>query len=450
MFLRARVLFSYNFYMTYAILFIGVLLFLGHIFSSLFEKTRLPDVLPLMILGILMGPVLKVVSPESFGEAGQIFTTLALIVVLFKSGLDFRILSLRGAVGQGLLLTTVCFVLITVIIAFITQRTLGIPQIYALIIGSIVADNSTAIITPMLAKLQVSKTTKTILFLEANLTGVYSIVLALALLSAASLGGTVSAGALAVGIIKSFGIGIIFALAAGLFWMSILNRVRRLENAISLTFAFVLLVYSLSGLIGGDGAIATLAFGVVAGNIRLIKRLWLPQLDYQRLLSLNSGEKDFFDEIEFIFKTLFFVYMGICIRLGRIDLLAIGLLLSLAKLIFRAPAVNYCVSRKVSRSDCSVIMAMCPNGLVSAVLAAMIASQLPEEGAVIQDVIYAVIFFSVVLSNLMSFRIEKGGLKWVGKALFFRHAEQQMPASYTAPPLQPDPLAQGSSEQETK
>ena len=436
--------FSYNLDMTYAILLIGVLLFLGHVFSSLFERTRLPDVLPLMILGILMGPVLKVASPDSFGEAGQIFTTLALIVVLFKSGLEFRILSLRGAVGQGLLLTTVCFVLITAVISFITQQALKIPQIYALIIGAIVADNSTAIITPMLAKLQVAKTTKTILFLEANLTGVYSIVLALALLAAAR-GGTVSAGMLAVQIIKSFGIGIVFALAAGLFWMSIINRVRRLENAISLTFAFVLLVYSLSGLIGGDGAIATLAFGVVAGNIRLIKKMWLPKLDYQRLLSLNSGEKDFFDEIEFIFKTLFFVYMGICIHLGRIDLLAIGLLLAVAKLIFRAPAVNYCISKKISRSDCSVILAMCPNGLVSAVLVAMIASQLPEEGAVIQDVIYAVIFFSVVLSNLMSFRIEKGGLKWLGKAMFFRHACEegeitpgiQTPAPESFPQQQP-------------
>ena len=230
--------------------------------------------------------------------------------------------------------------------------------------------------------------------------------------------------------VKSFGIGIVFAVAAGFFWMSILNRVRRLENAISLTFAFVLLVYSLSGLIGGDGAIATLAFGVVAGNIRLIKRLWLKKLDYQRLLSLNEGEKDFFEEIEFIFKTLFFVYMGICLRLGRVDLLAIGLVLALAKLVFRAPVVNYCVSRNITREECSVIMAMCPNGLVSAVLAAMIASQLPKEGAVIQDVIYAVIFFSVLLSNLMSFRIEKGGLKWVGRALFYRH-EADPSASFT-------------------
>lgn len=174
--------------MTYAILFIGLLLVLGHIFSSLFEKTRLPDVLPLMVLGMLMGPVLHLVDPQAFGQAGQIFTTLALIVVLFKSGLEFRILSLRGAVGQGLLLTTVCFALVTLVIAFLAQELLKVPQIYAFIIGVIVADNSTAIISPLLAKLQVSKTSKTILFLEANLTGVYSIVLAIALLSAASHG----------------------------------------------------------------------------------------------------------------------------------------------------------------------------------------------------------------------------------------------------------------------
>ena len=414
--------------MTYTILLIGVLLFLGQVFSFLFEKTRLPDVLPLMLVGMLLGPVFHLAGPEDFGGAGQIFTTVALIVVLFKSGVDFRILSLRGAVGQGLLLTTVCFAVITLTTAFITQWVLNIPQLYAFIIGAIVADNSTAVITPMLAKLQVSKTAKTVLFLEANLTGVYSIVLALALLSVASHGGQVSAAEISLRVVKSFGLGILFALAAGVFWMGILNKVRRLENAISLTFAFVLLVYSVSGLIGGDGAIATLAFGVVAGNTRLVRRLWLSKFDLSHLLSLNHGEKAFFDEVEFILKTLFFVYMGICMRIGRVDLLAIGFAVAFFKLVFRAPVVNYCVSKNVSRGDASVILAMCPNGLVSAVLAAMIASQLPEEGAVIQDVIYAVIFFSVLLSNLMSFRIEKGGLKWLGKAMFGRHKPDEIPA----------------------
>ena len=114
--------------MTAAILFIGIILILGRVFSSLFEKTRLPDVLPLMVLGMLLGPVGGLVRPDMFGQAGQIFTTLALIVVLFHSGLEFRLLSLRGAAGHGLFLTTVGFVLETLVIAWVVRVFLRVPQ----------------------------------------------------------------------------------------------------------------------------------------------------------------------------------------------------------------------------------------------------------------------------------------------------------------------------------
>ena len=417
--------------MTSAIIFIGIVLFLGQIFSSLFEKTRLPDVLPLMLLGMIMGPVTGLVKPEDFGQAGEIFTTLALIVVLFQSGIELKILSLRGAMGQGFLLTTVAFSVLTVVLAWMARVALNIPSIYAWIIGAIVADNSTAVVTPLLDKLKIDSKTRAILFLEANLTGVYSIVLALALLGVAVKGGRVSAQVVGFEILQSFGIGLLFSVVAGLFWMGVLNRVRSLENAVSLTFAFVLLVYGLSELVGGDGAIATLTFGAVAGNMRLIRRLWLKKLSFN-MLSLNKGEKSFFEEVEFIFKTLFFVYMGISMRIGEIHLVALGLFFALAKLLVRTPCVNWCVSKKISRSDCSVVLAMCPNGLVSAVLAAMIAQQLPEQGKVLQDVIYSVIFFSVILSSLMSFRIEKGGLKWIGSTFFLRHKHEEnlpLPAS---------------------
>lgn len=406
--------------MTAAILFIGIVLFLGQVFSSLFEKTRLPDVLPLMMLGMIMGPLTGLIRPEDFGRAGEIFTTLALIVVLFQSGIDLKILSLRGAMGQGFLLTTVTFTLLTVVLAWLARITLGVPQLYAFIIGAIVADNSTAVVTPLLDKLKIAPQTRSILFLEANLTGVYSIVIALALLGVAVKGGRLSAQEVGFEIMKSFGLGLLLSSIAGLFWMRILNRVRSLENAVSLTFAFVLLVYGLSELAGGDGAIATLTFGAVAGNMRLIRRLWLKKVSFNAL-ALNDGEKSFFEEVEFIFKTLFFVYMGISMHFGEVHLLVLGLFFALFKLLVRTPCVNWCVSKKISRSDCSVILAMCPNGLVSAVLAAMIAQQLPENGHIIQDVIYSVIFFSVMLSSLMSFRIEKGGLRWIGKSFFYRH-----------------------------
>ena len=406
--------------MTSAILFIGVVLFLGQVFSSLFEKTRLPDVLPLMILGMIMGPIMGLIRPEDFGRSGEIFTTLALIVVLFQSGIGLKILSLRGAMAQGFVLTTVTFGTVMCVLAFLAKLFLGIPQLYAFIIGAILADNSTAVIIPLLDKLKITSKARAVLFVEVNLVGVYCIVLTLALLGMAVQGGHLSARGIGLEVLKSFGIGLGMSIVAGLFWMSILNRVRSLKNAVSLTFAFVLLVYGLSTVAGGDGAIATLVFGVIAGNMRLLRRLWLKKISFNAL-TLNDGEKSFFEEVEFIFKTLFFVYMGISMRMGELYLVFVGLFFTLVKLAVRAPCINWCVSKTITRSDCSVMLAMCPNGLVSAVLVAMIAQQLPEYGATLQDVVYSVIFFSVIFSNLMSFRIEKGGLIWIGTKFFPRH-----------------------------
>ncbi len=405
--------------MTIAILFIGGVLFLGQVFSSLFEKTRLPDVLPLMLLGLLMGPVSGWVQPADFGRAGEVFTTLALIVVLFHSGVNFKLLSLRGAVGQGAWLATVAFAVICGCIALLVHGFMGLPVPAALVLGAILADNSTAIIIPLLGKLHMAAKTKTILFVETNMVGVYSIVLALAFLGVAVHGGSVSARGLALTVLRTSGIGVGLSVVAGMFWMCVLPRVRGMENAISLTFAFVLLVYGLSELAGGDGAIATLVFGILAGNIRLIKRLWLKKF-HLPALAFNRAEKGFFEEIEFIFKTLFFVYMGICLRVGSAWPVLGGLVLVGVKLLLRAPCVNFCVGRAVPRQECALLWITCPNGLVSAVLAARAAQLLPQGGAVLQDVVSAVIFFSVMATGLMSLRIEKGGLGWTGR-FFSRH-----------------------------
>jgi Kef-type K+ transport system membrane component KefB len=53
------------------ILGVGVLLFLASLFIALFRRTRVPDVLLLIGLGLLLGPVTRSVGPQAFGEAGR-------------------------------------------------------------------------------------------------------------------------------------------------------------------------------------------------------------------------------------------------------------------------------------------------------------------------------------------------------------------------------------------
>ena len=51
------------------ILYIGLTIFVSHFFTSLFEKTRIPDVLLLIIIGIVAGQLFDLNS-ETFGDYG--------------------------------------------------------------------------------------------------------------------------------------------------------------------------------------------------------------------------------------------------------------------------------------------------------------------------------------------------------------------------------------------
>lgn len=56
-----------------AILGTGLLVFLAHLFAAAFDRASIPDVLPLMTIGLILGPLLGWISKDSFGEIGPIF-----------------------------------------------------------------------------------------------------------------------------------------------------------------------------------------------------------------------------------------------------------------------------------------------------------------------------------------------------------------------------------------
>ena len=69
--------------MSLVIFILGIIYFVAHFLALMFNKTRIPDVLILMILGIIAGPVLHLVHPDDFGQAVQVMVTIALILILF-------------------------------------------------------------------------------------------------------------------------------------------------------------------------------------------------------------------------------------------------------------------------------------------------------------------------------------------------------------------------------
>ncbi|SVE26541.1 uncharacterized protein METZ01_LOCUS479395, partial [marine metagenome] len=74
------------------ILSIGAIIFISHIFKSIFEKTKIPDVLLLILLGI--GITLSGFDASSFHSVGDILFEIALALILFEAGIHLKFHSL--------------------------------------------------------------------------------------------------------------------------------------------------------------------------------------------------------------------------------------------------------------------------------------------------------------------------------------------------------------------
>jgi NhaP-type Na+/H+ or K+/H+ antiporter len=214
--------------------------------------------------------------------------------------------------------------------------------------------------------------------------------------------------------------------AAAIFWTTILNKVRKLENSIFLTLAFVLVVYSICEALGSDGAIGAFIFGIVAGNIRVIRVLpgfrFIDQLTSTvKTKAFNETEKNFFAEVVFVLRTFFFVYIGISMQITSMYSMLCGLLFTTVIFLARIPVANFVLNKSASRLDTAVASAMVPKGLVTAVMASLIAQSGIAGGAVLQDTIYSVILFSILYATTISFLIEKGYANTAVNFLFKRH-----------------------------
>ena len=166
------------------IFFIGVLMILGHILNEVFTRTKIPDLLFLLIIGLVLGPVTGLVTPEMFGILGPIFTTVSLIVILFEGGLNLRIEAIRSTFKECSRLTLLNFCGAIGVTTLVVLLLSGADPLTALMLAIIVGGTSPSVVIPLIHQLGLSERSQTTLSIESALTDVLSIVLLLIALQA--------------------------------------------------------------------------------------------------------------------------------------------------------------------------------------------------------------------------------------------------------------------------
>jgi len=413
-----------------AIISVSAIIFLAHLFGGLFEKTRIPDVLPLVLIGVLLGPVFHMVAPEDFGHVGSVFTTVALIIILFDCGIDLDLSMLGKAVLPALRLGVLTFGITVATTVVLASHALHLPLIDGCILGCIAAAVSPPVVIPMLAKLSVSAHTRTMLILESTICEVLGIVSTLACVQIAT-ADDVKPTMIVGGVIASFVLAAIIGVAAALLWSSVLKIVRRVDNSIFCTPAFVCMVYAGAELLGYSGPVAALVFGLVLGNVRDLKFLQkIPYLQNQAV-TLTHMERVFFAALVFFLKSLFFVYVGLSMQFNDKYLLFSGLVLTVWTMLVRLVVTRRTLPKSLGVYDLSIASVMVPKGLAAAVLVSLVHQAGLPSAPMIREVAFAVILFSIVAVALMTFLIERGWVSPFYDYIFAFKAPQPAPALAT-------------------
>lgn len=401
------------------VLFLGILIFLGNILSWFFSITKVPDVLFLIAIGIIIGPFLGLVTPAAFGVVGPLFTMVTLAIILFEGGLHITLDTLKKSIRGTTALTFVNFIAMVVICIVIMRYLVGFTVFESCILGVIVGGTSSAVVIPFTNYLNLKSDTKAILALESALSDVLCIVVLLALIDVAK-SQEFNVGNLAGNLLSSFLIAIIIGIAAGVLWSSVYHHLTSIKS-IFITPAFVFIVFGFVSLLGLSGAIAALALGFTLGNLNFFKAEKILPFVGDRItqVELSPIETVFFAQLVNLLKTFFFIYIGISIHFTYIEIFYMGAVLTVAFFLARILIVWVTIPRSISRQDAAIIGVMEPKGLAAAVLASLPLEAGIAAGQGIQDIVYIVIFLSILICSVLVFLMERTPFARVYQKLFW-------------------------------
>jgi NhaP-type Na+/H+ or K+/H+ antiporter len=383
------------------ILGIGVILFLSFFFAALFERSRIPDVLLLTLAGIVLGPVTHLVQPQDLGKVGAALGTFTLVVLLGESGTALQLSVIIKHLKPTLSLTLATFIVTVGVVFLVARFGLGLSVLLAFGVGMALGGTSSAVVIPMVQSLKVREPAATILVIESALTDVLCIVLAIGFMEAASRGSFRPERLAGSVILALLGAGLI-GLLGGVGWLRIVSAVRQLPNTAFATSAWVCILYGISEMIGVNGAIAALVFGVTLGNYRgasVVRKLIFRE---GQLGALAESDRSFYQEIIFFLKTFFFVYLGLSVRFSNRKEILLAVL-AVVIIYLARPMLVRATMQAVSPSweDSSMASVMVPKGLASAVLASVPLSRGLPGGETVQSFAYMVVLFSILATALL-------------------------------------------------
>jgi potassium/hydrogen antiporter len=398
---------------------VGGLLVVAFLANRVFGLTRIPDVLVLMMLGVLLGPVLRLVQAGTLAKTTNLLGTLAIILVLFEGGLELNLRDTLKHFPGSFLLATLAYVFSTVLVAVIVTKGLGLSWIDGLLVGAVLGCTSSTVVLPVLQQLQAEEPVRVTLMLEASWGDVLAVLTVGLLLGMRTQGGAVAQG-LVHGLLNQVGIALLFTIPAGILWSRLLHVLSEQRFWQVLTFSIVLVLYAGMEALGANGLIAVLGFGLTLSNFPGVDPGLGLSLPVTQMAESQQALLTFHSELAFLVRTFFFVMIGAVAQLGIFrehPLLMAGTLGSLFLARWLAIHSSRWAWRGIAAHNRELIFWVLPRGLITVVLAIEVAEQRGIGLAFVPGLAFAVILITNALLVLASFRARRSSPTVAGPVL---------------------------------
>ncbi|RTR37942.1 sodium:proton antiporter [Shewanella canadensis] len=357
-------------------------------------KMRLPAILPLLLCGLIMGPMLGVLDPdELFGELLFPIISLGVAVILFEGALTLNFKEIKDhgrmvthLVSIGALITWLC-------IGGATHLLLGFSWTMAMLFGALVVVTGPTVIVPMLRSVKPKSQLASILRWEGIIIDPIGALLAVLVFEYIAVAADPTTHMIyALGYMLGVGLGL--GASAGYLVGQILR-----QN---------LLPHYLK-----NTAVLTIMLGVFVGSNLLQEESGLLSVTVMGIFLANMRGVDIADIIEFketltvlLISALFILLAA---RLDSHALLSLGWegvgLLAIVMFIARPLSVWCCgIGTSLSREDKWFLSWMAPRGIVAAAVSSLFAIKLEglgvEGAGLIVPLVFLIIIGTVVIQSL--------------------------------------------------
>lgn len=369
-------------------------------------RLRIPAILPLLLIGVLLGPGLHILQPDAlFGSLLFPLVSLSVAIILFEGALTLRFDEIRGLGGVVRNLVTIGMLITFAVISLTCWGILGLtPQISALI-GAVTVVTGPTVIAPLMRVVRPTAAINQVLRWEGIVIDPVGAIFTLMVFEFITLQeqtGTLLH--LLIMLMQTLLMGLATGALFGLFLGNALKRgwiPRYLQNFAVL--AIVLLTFGVSNtLVDESGLLAVTVLGIWLANMREVE---------------TTDIVEFKEELSAILLSALFIILAA--RLDIQALWAMGWPLLVLLLIVQFVARPLCILASTWRSslhwrDKLLLCWIAPRGIVAAAVSSLFALTLQKNGYdgadEIVTVVFAIIIGTVVLQSLTSAHLAR----WLG------------------------------------